>query len=451
MKTLRKNLILSLALLCFAASPLCAKAFAVTQGEIDAIRSRRDAIAAERRERQAAVDELVLQRAGVLEQKAAMDERSALMLEQIELTRQEIALYGEQIEEKRLEVEQTGEQERIQLARYRSRVRAMEENGRLNILTLILHTGSLGEFFTTADDIGEIMRYDRALEDAYRLARENSDRAKAEYEAAKAELERKEAQLSAEQDTLRAEIREAEALIAGLGADIENRQAEVRAVQAAEAEAEAELQRLMAELERQRREEEERRRREEEERRRALEQARLEQEAREREQAQREQEEQARREQEALRTQTPAESAVGSGSFLWPVPGHSYVTSRFGLRVHPITGQKKSHTGLDIPAELGTEVVAADSGTVRKAAVYGSYGNCVILDHGNGYATLYAHLSRIAVGEGETVSRGQSIGAVGSTGLSTGPHCHFEIWSGGSRIDPEPFFSGLSFAESAGE
>ena len=80
----------------------------------------------------------------------------------------------------------------------------------------------------------------------------------------------------------------------------------------------------------------------------------------------------------------------------------------------------------------------------------GGYGNCVMIDHGNGYQTLYAHMSSIAVSSGASVSRGTVVGYVGSTGVSTGPHLHFEVWASGSRIDPEQFFSGLSFSENAG-
>ena len=118
--------------------------------------------------------------------------------------------------------------------------------------------------------------------------------------------------------------------------------------------------------------------------------------------------------------------------------------------MHPVYGTVKNHTGLDIGASSGATIIAADGGSVTTASVYGSYGNCVIIDHGNGYQTLYGHMSSIAVSAGETVSQGQTIGYVGSTGVSTGPHCHFEVFAGGGRIDPEQFFGGLTFSEDAG-
>ena len=143
-------------------------------------------------------------------------------------------------------------------------------------------------------------------------------------------------------------------------------------------------------------------------------------------------------------------TVVGTGAFAWPVPSCTYLTSRFGLRVHPVYGTTKSHTGIDIGAESGATIVAADGGTVTMAGVNSGYGNCVMIDHGNGYKTLYGHMSSIAVSNGQTVSKGDTIGYVGSTGISTGPHCHFEVWKDGSRIDPEQFYSGLTFSENAG-
>jgi murein DD-endopeptidase MepM/ murein hydrolase activator NlpD len=144
-------------------------------------------------------------------------------------------------------------------------------------------------------------------------------------------------------------------------------------------------------------------------------------------------------------------SANANGSFLWPVASYVYVSSRFGLRIHPITGVQKTHTGMDIASNQGTAVYASDGGTVTLAGWNGGYGNCIMIDHGNGYVTLYGHLSAINVSKGQTVSQGETIGLVGSTGNSTGPHLHFEVLQNGTRIDPEQFFSGLTISADAGE
>ena len=406
---------------------------AVTQAEVDAMRAERDAITAKRQEKQAVVDQLETEQAGVIERKRAMDERNAYTLQQIQLNKEEIAIYDEMIAAKAREVETAKALEDEQMERYRVRIRAMEENGGYGILTMVLRTSNLTEFLTVMDDVGEIMQSDRDLEEAYRAARRNTEAAKAEYESTKTELEGKKAELEAQQEELQAEIDEATALIKALQADIDSNQEEVDAIRAEEEAADRELSAMVAELERQR-QEEERKRREAEAAAAAAAAA----------------EAAAQTPSAPAAPAAPAQSAVGTGVFGWPVPSCTYITSRFGLRVHPITGEQKSHTGIDIGAGYGASIVAADGGTVTLAGEKGGYGNCVMIDHGNGYVTLYGHMSSFTVSAGQVVSKGETIGYVGSSGIATGPHCHFEIFSGGSRIDPEQFFSGLTFAEDAG-
>jgi len=117
-----------------------------------------------------------------------------------------------------------------------------------------------------------------------------------------------------------------------------------------------------------------------------------------------------------------------------PVPGA--IISRYGMRRHPILGYRRMHSGLDFRAAHGTPIYAATDGTVQSAGRNGGYGNYVRLSHGGGLGTGYAHMSRIAVRSGASVKRGQVIGYVGSTGLSTGPHLHYEMYRGGKKIDP---------------
>lgn len=130
------------------------------------------------------------------------------------------------------------------------------------------------------------------------------------------------------------------------------------------------------------------------------------------------------------------ESEGGPGSFSWPVTGT--ITSPFGWRSNPFGGSPEFHQGLDIAAPSGTTVTAAAGGTVIMAQWYGGYGNYILIDHGGGYSTGYGHLSAIYVSNGQSVSRGQAIGAVGSTGQSTGPHLHFEVRINGKPVDPAP-------------
>ena len=130
-----------------------------------------------------------------------------------------------------------------------------------------------------------------------------------------------------------------------------------------------------------------------------------------------------------------------SGTFTWPLPGYTNNSSAYGWRVHPIYGTRKFHKGEDIPAPTGTPIVAAASGTVTTAGWVSGYGNYTVINHGGGVMTAYGHQSAIYVSVGQTVSAGQTIGAVGSTGNSTGPHLHFEVYVNGATQNPMSYFS----------
>lgn len=144
--------------------------------------------------------------------------------------------------------------------------------------------------------------------------------------------------------------------------------------------------------------------------------------------------EQLIKDRQAQAAAAPAPPATSDSGFVRPVPGA--ITSGFGPRRHPILGTTRLHTGVDMTASSGTKIKAADGGTVILAGYYGGYGNTVIIDHGGGVATLYAHQSKLGVDDGETVDAGEVIGYVGSTGLSTGPHLHFEVRVNGNPVDP---------------
>jgi murein DD-endopeptidase MepM/ murein hydrolase activator NlpD len=163
------------------------------------------------------------------------------------------------------------------------------------------------------------------------------------------------------------------------------------------------------------------------------------------EQELRRQAEEARRRaaEEAARGRSRRPGGSGSrssqrpGALLWPADGPK--TSGFGVRIHPLFGTARVHTGLDIGAPTGTPIHAAADGVVYSAGWRGGYGNAVVVDHGGGMTTLYAHQSRVAVSGGKQVSRGDVVGYVGSTGFSTGPHLHFEVRLDGEPVDPEGY------------
>ena len=390
----------------------------VSQAEIEALRAERDEIEKQREAKQAEIDALKEDAVGILVQKRALDERNMYTMQQIQLNEEEIALYDEMIADKEREVLDAQKLEEEQLERYRKRVRAMEENGTLNYLALILKSNDLGEMLTAMDDVGEIMQRDKALEDNYIKARENTEELKTEYEAYRKEVNGKQDALRQDQEKLQAEIDEADELLLGLHEDYMNRQAEIAEIQAQEDTTNMAISILVAKLE-------------------------------------------AERAAAAAAAAAAAgggdggstgsgAAAYANGTFIFPVATYSYISSRFGERIHPITGELKNHNGMDIAANSGTAVYAADGGKVVLAEWYGGYGNCIMIEHGNGYKTLYGHLSYIGVKNGQYVNQGDTIGQVGSTGNSTGPHLHFEVYSNGSRIDPEQFYSGLNISADAG-
>jgi len=144
---------------------------------------------------------------------------------------------------------------------------------------------------------------------------------------------------------------------------------------------------------------------------------------------------------DTIRKLTAAKRGVIGSIKEWPLPGYYEISSPFGWRTHPITHKKSLHTGADIPAPSGTPIHAAGDGIVIYTGDYGAYGNVVIIDHGGGYTTLYAHQSKVAAAENDKVKAGDVIGYVGSTGWSTGPHLHFEVRVNGNPTDPLAFFN----------
>lgn len=130
---------------------------------------------------------------------------------------------------------------------------------------------------------------------------------------------------------------------------------------------------------------------------------------------------------------------IGSGTFCLPAPQYVRISSPFGYRIHPISHVRKLHTGIDFGAPAMSPAVAGADGTVIYAGWYNGYGNTVVISHGNGISTLYAHNTSLCVTKGQSVKRGQQIAYIGSTGNSTGPHCHFEVRINGTPVNPAPY------------
>ena len=430
--------VLMLLSLVFSVVPVSAYA-----DELDDLKAQKEELSNQVRDIKQRIELLEEQQANVLDKKAALEVQTELAEQQIKIVQKEIDNYDKLIEEKAKEVEAAKNREAIQLDKYRTRVRAMEENGSFNILALILQSDDFSQLITAMDDMGEIMQSDRVLQERYEDAREETEEIKAQYEAEKADYEVKKAELKAEQDQLNKDIEEATELLTSLEAEIQTAIAEYKAAEAAEAAAAATIAGVIA-------------------RNNAI---KAQQEAEALAAAQQaaarlEQMNQANAEAEASGNELPYtqeqiqdmqnQSNVGSvGSsegFVWPVPCSTRVTSRYGNRSDPFTGETRYHSGIDIDGfnNAGQPIIAAASGTVITASYDGGYGNYVIIDHGD-TSTVYAHCSGLAVSYGEYVSQGQTIGYLGDSGRATGVHLHFEVYVGDSRVDPTQYFSGISY------
>lgn len=430
--------VLMLLSLVFSVVPVSAYA-----DELDDLKAQKEELSNQVRDIKQRIELLEEQQANVLDKKAALEVQTELAEQQIKIVQKEIDNYDKLIEEKAKEVEAAKNREAIQLDKYRTRVRAMEENGSFNILALILQSEDFSQLITAMDDMGEIMQSDRVLQERYEDAREETEEIKAQYEAEKADYEVKKAELKAEQDQLNKDIEEATELLTSLEAEIQTAIAEYKAAEAAEAAAAATIAGVIARNNAIKAQQE------------AEALAAAQQAA-----AQLEQMNQANAEAEASGNELPYtqeqiqdmqnQSNVGSvGSsegFVWPVPCSTRVTSRYGNRSDPFTGETRYHSGIDIDGfnNAGQPIIAAASGTVITASYDGGYGNYVIIDHGD-TSTVYAHCSGLAVSYGEYVSQGQTIGYLGDSGRATGVHLHFEVYVGDSRVDPTQYFSGISY------
>ncbi len=381
------------------------------QDQIDALEQQKSELQSQQASIQTNIDDLIAQQADVIDQKAAMDEKNELARQEIELINEQIDVYTGLIEDKAEELEKAEAAEQAQYELYRKRVRAMEEEGSYTYLDILFQCRSLSDVLSAIDMIGEIMDSDKRLFEEYKAARETTEQVKAEYEATLAQLGEKQETLEAEKAELEEQIAAAVEVINQLQNDIDAAKAEYAKAAAAEAAAQASINAIIAQMQAE--------------------------------------EEAARQEAAQNNQQYTGTGSTATGTYIWPCPSSTYVTSAFGMRDHPLFGDERPHSGIDIAGSAGSEVLAADSGTVAVATYSSSYGNYVTIYHSNGDYTLYAHMSSLAVSAGQSVTQGDVIGYVGSTGWATGPHLHFEIRVNGSTVDPLSYFSNYTLAPDA--
>ena len=265
----------------------------------------------------------------------------------------------------------------IQDEKFKETLRAMDETSTISYIELIFSSKNLSELLINIETINEITEHDMSIIDEMTKLKEEVESAKAEIESKRKEQEEARTFATDKQKQLELKVKEKENLAKALEKDIEKYKQVY---------------------------------------------------------------EEARRQEEALKGSLKYSSSssqyLGSGQFCWPAPSYTRISSPYGYRIHPIYKTQKFHSGVDLAAPGGTNILAAENGRVISAGWNGGYGNCLVVDHGGGISTLYAHASRLVVSKGDYVTKGQVIAKVGTTGNSTGNHLHFEVLVNGKTTNP---------------
>ena len=399
-----RRLSAALLLIGSAAALMAAAALAQDDGRIEDLRQQREQLARDAADVASQVDALVADDEALIEALQELDDY--VDLQHTRIVAAEAAILAAEAEAAAARAEAEWFVDEIETIRERLRQRAIEAYVQPPVDVVEQFSTSLNESAVKLFLLDLAIGNELEITDELRTAEAQLEvvRRRAVDRAEDADEERQ-----AQQQRL-ADLQDARAAAMELRLEIQSRIEEWNLVSAdierSDKEMEREINRIEEEI---RRREEERRRQEEEARRRAIE------------------EERRRHEAE----HGPFELVA------WPADGEK--TSGFGPRVHPIFGTVRQHNGIDLGGDTGDRVRAARSGEVILAGERGGFGNTIVIYHGLGYSTLYAHLSRIEVSEGQNVQSGDRIGAIGSTGWSTGPHLHFELRIDGGAVDPTPF------------
>ena len=336
------------------------------------------------------------------EKKALADQLNKLIAEMDETTAK-ITAKQEEIAVKEDELIQAQIDENNQYESMKKRIKYMYENGNTQFIEILFSSKSIGDFLNNAEYITQISEYDRDMLDEFKATVKRVDEQKTALEGEKAELETLQVQLQEKQDEVSALLEEKAEQISDLEVAIGENAAKLKALQ----------------------EEAARQQRMREEAAAAAAAAAA---------AQKNASSGSSGGSSGGGTAGPSVAPSGNGALSNPCPS-AYISSEFGGRSSPGGIGSTNHKGRDYAAGTGSPIYAAASGTVTTVAYNGARGNYLVINHGNGLSTVYQHCSEIYVGSGQSVSVGQNIAAVGSTGASTGPHLHFEVWVNGTPVD----------------
>ena len=391
--------LLAAVLLAPLGSALAVPVGAATQSEIDALKQEQRESQARQAELEGQLSQLEAEQAQARQQRQLLQQQLDAINAEIDSIDAQIAYYDGEIARKETERKEAEAREAEQYDLFCQRVRAMEEGGTVSYWSILFNAESFSELLDRLEDVDAVVTYDNQVMDELTAARQELERVQGELETARAAEQEARAEQEAARLRQQEKVAQAQAILDQINADTAEVNRQLDEEDAAAASIQAEITRKQKELEEQRKQN---------------------------------------------NVQLPP---TGDG-WLWPLPSANMkLTSAFGYRLHPVDLVYHSHTGVDVAASTGTPIYAAKGGQVIMseygAGVNWSYGNFVVIDHGDGTTTLYAHMSSRAVSEGEMVSQGQTIGYVGTTGNVKGAHLHFEVRLNGQRVDPEAYYTGL--------
>ncbi len=364
-------------------------ASAVTQADIDYLENQQRELEKKQEALQAKIDANENERASMLDRKSYLDEQVTVTRQKIENLNSKITTYETLINQKQSEYDKAKAEEERQLQVFKFRLRAMEELGSVSYASILFGADSFSDLLGRLDFTSDVMGSDEANVNALRKAKAEMASALKELEGAKAELEYSRSEKESEIVLLNKQVNETTSMISTISMSIEEYNAAFEENAAAEDALRQKVLELAAELAR----------------------------------------------------QNSGANAGATGQYIWPSDCR-LITSPYGDDL--LNGVWRWHNGVDIGASYGTDIYAADGGEVVSSTYSSSYGNYVMLSHGNGRFTLYAHMSERLVSVGDIVGQGQVIGLVGSTGYSFGAHIHFEIIEDGAYQNPLKYLSGYT-------
>ena len=344
----------------------------------------------------------------LIEKKADIDKQMDMSRQTIENLNAQIQQYSLLIAEKQSELEDSLAEEAALNEQYKARLRTMEETGKISYWSILFGARSFSDLLDKIDMIQEIAKSDQLMMDKMAAMSEKIAGERADLETQMDDLNAAKDELAAQQAELEAQRAESDELLIQMAKEYESMSAEYADYEAMEDELSAQIAKSETDYFN------------------ALSR------------------EEAARIAAAAKNNTSSSGSSGSASasgFVFPLAYATKITDAYGYRIHPLSGTKKWHNGVDFAAGEGTAIYATKAGTVTSATYNEAYGNMVTINHGDGYSSLYGHMTNYIVSVGDTVSAGQTIGYVGSTGWSTGPHLHFTIYYNGSDVNPLNYVS----------